>query len=261
MSLLRLFWYYLWIVPHAFQAVVLFLMIQRGWRRQFPMFFLYGVSEIAQFAVLFGISLSYLPFSHEYFRLYSVSLALSAAIRFAVIQELFGYFFQRYPTLIRPGKLLLRVSIVLLLLVSVGLAALAPGSNIDFLSHTTYVFDRTAAILQAGLLVLLFSFSRYFVLSWRSQAFGIALGFGIFAGVDLATSALRVYGIISQTLFDFINMGTYHCCVLIWIFYLAIAHDNSNDDSDGSRGPRVLSELPAHDLDVWNRELESLLHQ
>jgi hypothetical protein len=257
---LRLFWYYLWIAPHAFQAVVLFLLIQRRSYRQFPMFLLYTVSEIAQFAVLFGISRSYLPFSHEYFRLYFASLALSAAIRFAVIQELFGHFFQRYPTLVRPGKLFLRIAIVLLLLVSVGLAALAPGNSTDLLLHATYVFDRTAAILQAGLLISLFLFSRYFALSWRSHAFGIALGFGIFASVDLASSALRVYGTLSQTLFDFINMGTYHCCVLIWVFYQVTPDRDENCDHDNDH-PDILEALHGHDLDAWNRELESLLQQ
>jgi hypothetical protein len=258
---LRIFWYYLWIAPHAFQCVILFLMIRRRFYRQFPMFFLYGVSEIFQFVVLFSFSRSHLLFDHKYFGLYSASLALSAAIRFAVIQELFGHFFQRYPLLTRPGKLFLRAAILVLLLVSIGLAVLAPGTNADFLLHATYVFDRTASILQAGLLVCLFLFSRYFVLSWRSQAFGIALGFGIFASVDLASSAFRVYGVISQMVYDFINMGTYHCCVLIWIYYLVGTDSDHTHDGGGDDHHAVLSEVPGQELDVWNRELERLIKQ
>jgi hypothetical protein len=255
MPVLRSVWYYLWVAPHAFQVVILFLMIRRRWYRQFPMFLLYTVSEIAQFVILFRVSRIYLQFGSEYFRFYAAGLALSAAIRFCVIYELFLHFFHRYPSLSRPGALVLRVSIVAMLLVSLGLAVSAPGNRADFLLHSTYALSRTAGVLQAGLLISLFLFSRYFALFWRSQAFGIALGFGILATIDLATSALFLYGLVSLTLLDFIRMGTYHCCVLIWLFYLATADKN---DKERSRGVSV---FPEHDLEVWNRELGNLLQQ
>jgi len=251
MSFLRALWYYLWIAPHALQAIIVVLMIRRRWYRQFPMFFLYNCGEIVQFAVLF-LSAFYFHFDHGYFRFFSTGLAVSAAIRFGVIQELFGQFFQQYPSLSGPGRMFLRSSIMVLLLVAVGLTMSAPGTSIDFLLHATYALDRTASILQAGLLVSLFLFSRYFALSWRSQAFGIALGMGILASVDLARSATRLYGLLSSRTADFISMGIYHACVLIWMFYLTVAEPEPQ---------RVLNALPEHDLDIWNRELQRLTQQ
>jgi hypothetical protein len=51
---------------------------------------------------------------------------------------------------------------------------------------------------------------------------------------------------------DFLNMATYHVCVLIW-FYSLLAPQKSATTST------VL--LPENNLDIWNRELERLLQQ
>lgn len=65
-------------------------------------------------------------------------------------------------------------------------------------------------------------------------------------------SAVRLYGVISGTVFDFVVMGTYHCCVVIWIFYLA--------QPERVRS-QTLQPLPEHNLDIWNQELQRLLQQ
>jgi hypothetical protein len=45
-------------------------------------------------------------------------------------------------------------------------------------------------------------------------------------------------------------MATFHCCVVIWLFYLL------------SKEPvrRPIGEIPSNDLEVWDRELARLLH-
>jgi hypothetical protein len=252
MSALRILWYYLWIAPHVLQGVILIVMVRRGLYRQFPMFLLYIGFEIWQFGVLLTTSLSSLHFGGGYFHLYSVGLVLSAAIRFAVIRELFGQLLAPYPALTGPGRSLLRGVTTVLLLVALALAASAPGNRADLLLNVTYALDRVASILQSGLLVSLFVFSRYFALSWRNQAFGIALGLGILSSVELAMSAVRLYGVISGTVFDFAVMGTYHCCVVIWIFYFALPERVR---------PQALHPLPEHNLEIWNQELQRLLQQ
>ncbi len=252
MPTLQNIWYYLWVVPHLLQGIILFAMVRRGLHRQFPMFSLYISFEIWQFGVLWTASLSRLHFDGGYFHLYSVGLVLSAAIRFAVIHELFGQLLARYPTLSGPGRLLLRGTTVALLLVAVGVAVSAPGNRTDFLMNVTYALDRIASILQSGLLISLFVFSRYFVLSWRNQVFGIALGLGVLSSIELAMSAMRLYGVVSGTVFDFVIMGTYHCCVLIWIFYHVVPERQTR---------HTLNPLPEHNLDIWNQELQRLLQR
>jgi hypothetical protein len=252
MTVSLILWYYLWVAPKVLQVILLGGMVRRGLHRQFPMFFLYTGLQVVQTGVLLAISWSHFGFGGEYFRAYSATRAVSAALRFGIIHELFSHFFRRYPLLIGTGRSVLRGATIALLLVAVGGAAFAPGNSSNFLFNVTYTLDRVATILQSGLLISLFVFSRYFVLSWRNQAFGIALGLGILASVELPMSVARLYGLVSSTVFDFVIMGTYHCCVLIWIFYLALPE----------RRPRqTLNPPPEHNLDVWNRELERLLQR
>jgi hypothetical protein len=253
MTPLRLLWYCLWVAPHVLQGIVLFAMVRRRLHRSFPMFFLYTAFEILQFGVLFAISRSDLHFGGGYVRVYSVGLALSTAIRFGVIHELFSHFFRRYPALDGAGRLLFHGATIALLLVAVGLAVSAPGRGANFLLDATYALDRTVSVLQCGLLISLFLFSRYFVLSWRSDAFGIALGLGIFASVELATSAIWLHlGAFGNPAINLLTMATYNCCVLIWVFYLMAP----------VREPRYASKtLPEYDLEIWNQELRRLLQQ
>jgi hypothetical protein len=76
-------------------------------------------------------------------------------------------------------------------------------------------------IIQLGLLVVLFGASRFLGFSWRNLSFGIALGLGLFAAVELAVTAVRAaYGPATMIVFfNYFTMGTYHVCVMIWLFY------------------------------------------
>jgi hypothetical protein len=250
---LSILWYYLWIAPHLLLGAILFGMVRRGLHRQFPMFFLYTAFEILQFGVLFSISRTPIHFGDGYVRVYSMGLALSTAIRFAVIYELFSYFFRMYPALHGPGRSLFRGVTVALLLVAAGVAILAPARSPNFLLNATYALDRAVSVLQCGLVISLFSFSRYFALSWRSQAFGIALGLGIFASVELAASAIWLHlGAFGNRAVNLSTMAAYHCCVLIWMFYLMIPMQ------EPECRPKT---LPKYDLEIWNQELQRLLQQ
>jgi hypothetical protein len=245
--------YYLWIAPKVLLVILLWGMVRRGLHRQFPMFFVYGALQVLQSAILIAISRSHLGFGDEYHRMFSVTVAVSSAARFCVIQELFNRFFRDYPVLVGPGKVLLRGATIALLLAAVGLATVAPGESANFLLRATYVLDRTVSVLQCGLLISLFLFSRYFALSWRSQAFGIALGLGIFASVELAVSAVALHlGTFSNRTVILITMATYHCCVLIWMFYLLLPERTAYF---------TRRELPKQDLEVWNQELQRLLQR
>jgi hypothetical protein len=253
MNFSQILGYYLWIAPKVLLIVLLCFMIRRGLQRQFPMFCSYAALQVVQSAILFLISRSHFGFGPEYHRAYSMTVAISAALRFAVIYELFRDFFRSYPLLIRPGRILLQGGTIVLLLAALGLAVLAPGNGVDLLLNATSVLDRTVSILQCGLLITLLLFSRYFSLSWRSPAMGIALGLGTFASVSLAASSIRLHlGVFGNRELNLFTMATYHLCVLIWMFYLLRPEQATS---------YVLNPLPKHDLDVWNNELQRLVQR
>jgi len=253
MTLRLLVWNYLLIVPHLLLLVVLVALLRSRLHRQFPIFFTYVAAEIVQFMVLFVMLKSPSITGREYGIAYSCGFALSTALRLGIVHEIFAHMFRNYTVLNRFGKPVFRWVTVGLLLAGLTLAAYAGGHDPAWLLSVVHVLDRAASILQCGLLIGLFFFSTYLGLSWRSYIFGIALGVGIFASVELVTSAIRSEtGYAYNAYLNYITMATYHCCVLIWAFYLLAPEQVSQ---------YALKAAPEIDLESWNQELQRLLRQ
>jgi hypothetical protein len=243
-------WHYLLIAPHVLLLVVLVALLRNRIYRQFPIFFAYIVQEIVQSAVMIPMIESRSTNPREYHIAYTVTLISSTAFRFGIIHELFAHIFRNYLVLNHFGRPIFRWVTVVLLLTTLGLAAYT-GTYANQLPFVAYMFDRTASVLQAGLLICLFAFSSQLGLSWRSHVFGIAFGLGVVASSNLIASAIRSYtGFAFVRPIDYFVMVVNHCCVFIWIFYLFAP--------EKSYAPTV---LPQHDLDTWNLELERLLKQ
>src|SRR5262249_10422625 len=122
-----------------------------------------------------------------------INEALEAMLGFAVIYEVFNIVVKRYQTIHRFGFLLYRWAAVGLLLAATITAANAPGMDSARVIEGIFVLERGVRIVQAGLLLVLFLFASYLGLSWRSNVFGVALGFGIYASAELALVAIRAH--------------------------------------------------------------------
>ncbi len=243
----ELVWNYLLIAPRLLLLVVLAALVRGRLYRQFPIFFGYIISEILQAAVMIPL-LKFSFKSKEYEIAYFITLTVSTSFRFGIIHEIFAHLFRNYEIFRGVAKPMFRWATVAFLLVGL-LAAFAGGMNGGDFLYLIRIFDRTASVLQCGLLMTLFVFSAQLGLSWRSNVFGIALALGINASADLAASAIRSQtGLAYQTSLNYFVMVAYHCCVLIWILYLLAP--------ERSYAPKA---LPQHDLESWNMELERLL--
>ena len=97
-------------------------------------------------------------------------------------------------------------------------------------------------------------FCRLFRLRWKHVPLGITLGFSVSACVHLGTWAVMANGglLDKRYLLDFLNMATYHACVLIWCYFLLVPKKIATTSAVS---------LPENNLDIWNRELERLLQQ
>jgi hypothetical protein len=243
---------YLIIAPHVLLAAILVLLIRRRLVREFPAFFLYVVSELLQFLVLFTLLRLPSVSGPTYAIGYSVGLAVSTALRFAVLYEIISHILRNHVSSANTWKSILHWTAAGLLLTGALLAAYAGGNDFYPLLFVVNVLDRAASILQCGLLITLLAFAAYIRLPWRSNTFGIALGLGILASVELANAAIRTYvGFAYSTYLDYLTMATYHACVLIWIYYLWVPE----------RVPVQTQKLPEQDLEAWNRELQRLIQQ
>lgn len=257
MFFVRLLWHCLWFFQVGLHVVLALVLIERRSYRQFPIFVSYITWKALNGVVLLGMN--YAPFitGNEYAAAFTGARALDAALSFAIISEILKHLMSSHPALRKLGVALFRWATIVLLLIVVALAWLAPAAGEGHLMSGFFVLERTVNALLCGLLLLLFAFPRLVGFSWRNQAFGIALGLGILASVSLATSAIRSQiepHARNQTfeIMELINQGTYLCSVLVWMGYLFLPKP----------APRTMVKtLPEHDLETWNQELQRLLHQ
>lgn len=244
---------YLWIAPAVLQAGLVAVMIQRKIASRFPAFFLYTLYQVVLCAVLVTLDLMDSVAGSQYANAYIVGGAIGAALRFAVVYEIFGQVFQAYPALHQLGGILFRWATAILMIVAVIIVAYTSGPEMDKLSVTFLIMDRTVYIMQCGLLVLLVLLARFLSFSWTSYVMGITVGFGFFASVQLALSALRAqYGLyFAWKALPVVTAGTYHVCVLLWVVTLLLPEYSS----------RGTSRAPVQELQHWNDALERVLHQ
>lgn len=214
------------------------------------MFLAYTIFQIVQEGTLFILDHSPAVSAYQYWCVYWVGLAISIALRFAVISEIFSSVFDNYSGLKELSRVLFRWATLVLLLVAIVVAVHSSEEGADSIVSGIHVLDRAVAVMQSGLLLLLVGFSSYFGLSWRSFTYGIAIGLAIFSSVDLATEAIRT-GPVAGYIFDFVTMATYHCCVMIWLVYLLVPETSH----------RTVKEAPENNLEQWNAELQRLLLQ
>jgi hypothetical protein len=244
-------WHYLWVAPCTLLALLAFFMWKRGLYREFPAFFCYAVFEAVGSGVMYAVDVSPRVSGAIYWRSYFSFLIVEVFIKFVVIGEVFTHLLRLYPSLGKSAKVLTTGVGVALVFAATMIAAYAHPAAFWLISATR-ILGRSVSVVQCGIILFLFLFAAHFHLRWGRSVFGITLGFGIVASVYLAYWALMAGWLLGQKtyLLDFLNMATYHICVLIWCYYLLVPQKNATTSA-------VL--LPEHNLDIWNRELERLL--
>lgn len=240
--------YYLWIAPHALLVVVPVLMFVRRLHKSFPVFFVYTLYETLGFLLRFAAYTVGHGLGGSLYRyVFIVTAAGSIALRFGIIQEIFNNVFHDYPRLEATATASMRWVTGLLLVAAILAALYSSGAVPDNLMVGVSLLSRSVAIIQAGLLLFLFLFSRMFGLSWRSFIFGIAFGFAIFASAQLVNWTLELTTLTehSKNLLDLLPTGSYHVSVLVWLGYLLAAEK-----------PVGAATYTVPEMDQWSGELE-----
>ena len=248
-------WHYLWVAPNLLLLVLAGLIWRRQVHKQFPVFLVFAVVIAIEQLTVYAADVLPSVSATNWWYVFWAGLLAEALIKFALIGEIFSAVFGLYPSVAKLGKLLISgVGVVLVLLAAV-VAAYTPKDNIYWIVSGAHVLEQTIYMIECGLILFLFAFAAYFKLSWGRSAFGITLGLGISACVHLATWALMANGNFAaryRVSLDMLNMATYHVCVLIWFYYLLAPHKSA-----------ITSAVPPPELglELWNKELERLLHQ
>ena len=238
----------LWVVGIVCQAILgVVLVSKKGWKT-FPFF-------TAYFAVGFTSSVFiYILQRHMklYFYSYWLMEAIGVALGFAVVYEVFSILFSTHDALRRLATLTFRC--VLALLVCIGFVVLLKHTPFSFRGITSAVVtvEESARIIEVGLLMCLFALCSAFGLHWRQQVFGVALGLGIFAAVELIT--VTVWGQTSKAVHEYLNVVRilgFNTSLLIWIGYLLVPERSAGK-----------VELPQRSqLEQWNQAVMELIKQ
>src|SRR5208337_242214 len=206
----------LWCPQPVLQAAVAAVFWRRKLHKQFPGFFLFLLAAIANFAVIFP--LWFTGNQNMYFGLFWLGEAINAVLGFKVIHEVFLDVFRPYHTLKDLGTLLFKWAGVVMLLVSL-VVAFSNSFDRNLLFHVLTALERSVLIVQLGLILFLLLFSRFLGVSRKQVSFGISLGFGLFAGVELMLYALNSGGFVTHDNFDLINLLTYPLAVSVGLGY------------------------------------------
>jgi hypothetical protein len=215
----------LWLAEPILEAVVIAALIWRKAYRQYRWFFAYMISEVLAFPVLYPLR----SYDSAYFYAYCVTATLSIILGFAVIHEIFISIFRPYHTLRDLGSVLFKWAALVMLLVAVIVSASGQALHREPLVEATLILERSIRVVQCGLIMFLLLFSRYLGISWRQRSFGIALGFGFYATIDLSLLALHLGAHISQDVANLITMSAYILSIGIWIGYSAIKEASRED--------------------------------
>jgi hypothetical protein len=206
----------LWGAQPVLQSVVAAIFWRRKLHRLFPAFFWFLLAQVTNFAITFPLWLT--GNGNLYFWFFWLGEAVNAVLGFKVIHEIFLDVFRPYHTLKDLGTLLFKWAGVVLLLLSL-VVAFSNSLDRDPLVHALATLQRSVGVVQLGLILFLLLFSRFLGVSRKQVSFGIALGFGLFAGVDLVLMALNSGGFIAQDNLNLINMATWNMAILIWFGY------------------------------------------
>ena len=214
------FFYALWILHPILLLGIAGLMARRGLLRQFKFFFAYVITQLVTFAVLFP---AYVWRSYSAaFDLYWVCNAISVTFGFLVIHEIFVDVFKLFHTLRDLGTALFKWAGLVMLLVAGVVSVSTNSSEMAPWMQAIVTSQRCVRIIQVGMVLFLLFFAHYVGVSRRQHSFGIALGFGSFAVVELILICSWVGNHLSGPTVSMVNMAAYNSTLLVWLGYVAV---------------------------------------
>jgi len=234
--------YVLWCITPALMAVVAFCMVRRRLHKQYPYFFNYVVFQVLSFLIEFPLR-NWI----NYYYVYWTVQALAVVVSFAVLLEIFRDAFRPYEALRDLSLILFRWCALVVLLVA-GMWAITSwrGNQLDNFTNAIYLVDRSIRMMQCGLVLFMLLFSEYLGISRRNVLFGIAVGFGFFAAVNmLVMTALTNHSFLSKPNLSRLSGSAYIVSTLIWLAYTALPAT-----------ARSGAKQPAHATQKWDHALD-----
>ena len=211
--------YVMWWATPILLSLVAVSMYRRGLHREFPVFFNYSILQVLFFVIEFK-----LRYWANFYYLWWTTTALSIAVAFWVLLEVFKEAFRPYEALRDLSVILFRwCAIIVLLMAAMWAVTSSRNASTDWVTASLYLAARCVRMMQCGLVFFLLLFSEYLGISRRNVVFGISVGFGFFAAINmLVMLALTHPTALSKHTLIRINSVAYIVTMLVWLAYTAL---------------------------------------
>ena len=207
-----------WLAGPLLQITLVVFMVRNKFHIEFPRFFSYILFQTLKSACLF---VAFRYFADSYFEAYWTGNAVSVIFAVAVMDEILRSLFQEYGGTGSLGTTIFRWSCGLLMLLAIVGAWSSGEVGGDRIIATVFAFDRSTRLMQVGFFLLLLLLRRFFKDCWSQPVFGIALGFGVFASVELILLSMAMgFGHRHEATVSLLKSAAYNAVTLLWIGYL-----------------------------------------
>jgi hypothetical protein len=237
----------LWIGGIALQILLTgILLAKRAWQK-YPVFAAYIFFNLFEAAATFSVYRN----RAVYFYAFWACEAIGIVLGLAVVREIFTNIFAPHAALRKLATLIFRVAVVALILLACG-AIYEQSGNARSISNGVLLASEATRIIELGLIMFLFLSSSAFGLHWRQSEFGIALGLGTCAAVELINVTLMPHlSLASAHVFSVVHSFSINFSLLIWLGYLLVPERAT------SRG-----EMPKQaQLEQWNQAMTELINR
>jgi len=241
----RLIIHDLWIGSIVLQVALAMALLEKRTWRNFPAFAAYI------FFCLFEAGITYALFGNKvaYFWAFWTCETIGIVLGLAVVREIFTNVFSPHPALRKLATMIFRAAVMALVLLACGVIY-TQSANAKGMANAVLLAAEAARLVEVGVIMLLFLSSTAFGLHWRQNVFGIALGLGMFAAVDLVTVTL--IGHVSpatQLAFRLARGISFSTSLLIWLGYLLLPERATSS-----------AEIPKQaQLEQWNQAVMELI--
>ncbi len=211
--------YGFWVTSWIGAVVLIALIWKKKLNREFPIFFAFLVAETLSDLLNFSLTFTY---RHAYYYSYWVGTAVTTCLGFFILQEIFRHIFRPYESLRTFGSTLFRWSTLVLLMVGVIMAVSSSAALRNPIASYIYTIDRSVQLMQCGLVLFMYLFARQLGLTEGHRVFGITMGFGIRAAVQLISVTLvaQFPSMNMARVLNMVSMGMYLVAVVIWMVYM-----------------------------------------
>jgi hypothetical protein len=222
------------------------LLAKRAWLK-FPVFSFYIAFNLVGAVATYWLFSKGLTYFYAFW-IYEASVILLSV---AAVWEVFVKLFAPHDVLKKLALIIFRVTVFGLIFLAGGVIYMQSADSRG-ISSAILLAAEAARIIEVGLIMFLFLSSSAFGLHWRQNTFGIALGLGMYAAVDLAVVALMHH--LSGTAADVLNLIralAFNFSLFIWLGYLLVPERATS-----------VTEIPKRaQLEQWNQAVMELISQ